>query len=84
MAGVGQAERRDPEVFQAVDYAVGILVGDIELVGVVAAGGDDRGVEALGPQVVQAEVAPQGLVALELGAETPDGLVFGLEDLLLG
>ena len=67
-----------------VDHALGVFVRDAELVGVVAAGGHDRGVEAALSQVVQGEVAAEGLVALDLRAEAPDGLVFGLEDFLLG
>ena len=84
VARVGQAEGGDLEVLEAVDDPVGRVVGDVDLVGVVAAGGDDGGVEALRLQVVQAEVRAQRLVADEAAAELPDGLVFGVEDLGLG
>jgi len=57
VARIGQADGGDLQVFQAVDDARGVLVGNAELVGVVAAGGDDRGVEAAPAQVVQAEIA---------------------------
>ena len=52
-----------------------------ELVGVVAADGDDDGVEALVLQVVEREVAPQAHVATHLAAEPDHRLVLGLEDL---
>ncbi len=84
VARVWQAEGGRAQVLQAVDHAVGRLIGDVELVGVVAADGDDRGVEALVAQVVEGEVAAQRLVALDPAAEPPDRLVLGLEDLLLG
>ena len=60
---VGQAERRRPQVLEAVDDAVRVLVGDAQLVGVVAADGDDDRVEALVLEVVEREVAAQAQVA---------------------
>ena len=69
VARVGQAERGDLEVLQAVDHAVGVLVGDAQLVRVVAADGHDDRVEALVLEVVEAEVAAQRLVAHEAAAE---------------
>ena len=56
VARVGQAQRGDAQVVQAFDHALGGVVGDADLVRVVAAGGDDRGVESPVAQVVQAEV----------------------------
>ena len=47
MARVGQAERRDAQVLEAVEHALGVLAGDAQLVGVVAADGHADGVEAL-------------------------------------
>src|SRR5664280_2056871 len=84
VARVGQTEGGDPQVFEAVDDPVGRVVGDVDLVGFVAPGGDDGGVEAVGLEVVQVEVRAQRLVADEVAAELPDGLVFGVEDLGLG
>ena len=84
VARVRQAERGRPQVLEAVDDAVGVLVGDAQLVGVVAADGDDDRVEALVLQVVEREVLAQLLVAAHLAAEAGDGLVLGLEDLDLG
>ena len=84
VARVGQAQGGDAQVLEAVDHAVGVFVGNAELVGVVAADGDDGRIEALLLQVIEREVAAEGLVALEFAAEPPDGLIFGLEDLLLG
>jgi len=84
VARVRQAEGGDLEVFQAVDDADRVLIWNAELVRDVAAGGDDRGVETPLAQVVEAEVAPEFLVDLELGAEPPDGLVLGIEDIGLG
>ena len=81
VARVGQAERRRPQVLQAVDDAVRVLARDAELVGVVAADRDDDGVEALVLEVVEREVAPEALVARHLPAEAGDRLVLGLEDL---
>ena len=84
VARVRQAQGGNSQILQAVDHTVGRLVGDVELVGVVAACGDDRGVEALVSQVVQAEVHAESLVAHQAGAEAPDRLVLGLQDLRLG
>ena len=84
VARVRQAERGGPQVLEAVDDAVGVLVRDAQLVGVVAADGDDDGVEALVLEVVEREVAPEPHVAAHLAAEAGDGLVLGLEDLDLG
>ena len=50
--GVRQAERSDAQVLQAVDDAVGVLAGDAQLVGVVAADGHQHRVVALVLQVV--------------------------------
>src|SRR5450759_3506002 len=84
VARVGQAEGGDLQVLEAVDDPVGRVVGDVDLVGFVAAGGDNGGVEAVGLEVVQVEVLAQRLVADQAAAELPDGLVFGVEDLGLG
>ncbi len=81
---VGQAERGDAQVLQAVDDAVGVLAGDAQLVGVVAADGHDDRVEALVLEVVDGEVHAQLGVADELDAQVPGGLVLGLEHLHLG
>ena len=53
---VGQAERRGPQVLEAVEALRRVLAGDPELVGVVAADRDDDRVEALVGQVVEREV----------------------------
>ena len=53
VARVGQAERRDAQVLEAVEHAVGVLAGDAQLVRVVAADGDADGVEALVLEVVE-------------------------------
>ena len=84
VARVGQAERGRAQVLQAVDDAVGVLVRDAQLVGVVAADGDDDAVEPLVLEVVEREVPAQLHVAAHLAAEAGDGLVLGLEDLHLG
>ena len=57
--GIGQAERGDAQVLEAVDDAVGVLAGDAQLVGVVAADGDEHRVEALVLEVVDGEVRAQ-------------------------
>ena len=84
VARVGQAERGRAQVLQAVDDAVGVLVRDAQLVGVVAADGDDDAVEPLVLEVVEREVPAQLHVAAHLAAEARDRLVLGLEDLDLG
>ena len=84
VARVGQAEGRGAQVLEAVDDAVGVLAGDAQLVGVVAADRDDDRVEALVLEVVEREVLAQLLVAHDLAAEPDDRLVLGLEDLDLG
>jgi hypothetical protein len=84
MAVNPQPKRGDLEVLEAVYDALGGLVGNAELVRGVAARGNDSGVEALVAQVVQAEVAAQGLVADQASAEAPDRLVLGIEDIFLG
>ena len=84
VARVGQAKRGGAQVLQAVDDAVGVLVRDAQLVGVVAADGDDDAVEALVLEVVEGEVPAQLHVAAHLAAEARDRLVLGLEDLDLG
>ena len=63
VARVGQAERRDAQVLEAVEHAVGVLAGDAQLVRLVAADGDADRVEALVLQVVEREVAAQPGVA---------------------
>ena len=83
VARVGQAERGRAQVLQAVDDAVGVLVRDAQLVGVVAADRDDDAVEALVLEVVEREVLPQLHAAAHPAAEARDGLVLGLEDLHL-
>ena len=84
VARVGQAERRGPQVLEAVDDPVGVLAGDAQLVRVVAADRDHDRVEALALEVVEGEVAAEPLVADDLAAEPGDRLVLGLEDLDLG
>ena len=81
---VGQAERRGPQVLEAVEDPVGVLARDAQLVRVVAADRDDDRVEALVLEVVEREVPPELLVADDLAAEPGDRLVLGLEDLDLG
>ena len=66
MPRVRQAERRDAQVLEAVEDAVGVLAGDAQLVGVVAADRHDDRVVALVLEVVEREVAAQGLVAHHL------------------
>ena len=81
VARVRQAERRGPQVLEAVEHLGRVLARDAELVRVVAADRDDDRVEALVLEVVEREVAAQALVADDLAAEPGDGLVLGLEDL---
>ena len=59
MARVGQAERGDAQVLEAVEDAVGVLAGHAQLVRLVAADGDADRVEALVLQVVDGVVAAQ-------------------------
>ena len=54
VVGVRQAERRGPQVLEAVDALGGVLAGDAQLVRVVAADRHDDRVEALVGQVVEA------------------------------
>ena len=54
VARIGQAEGGDAQVLEAVEHAVGVLAGDAQLVGVVAADGDADRVEALVLEVVDA------------------------------
>ena len=84
VARVRQAERGRPQVLEAVDDAVGVLVRDAQLVRVVAADGDDDAVEPLVLEVVEREVPAQLHVAAHRAAEPGDRLVLGLEDLHLG
>ena len=81
---VRQAERRGPQVLEAVEHLGRVLAGDPELVRVVAADRDDDRVEALVGQVVEREVAAEPGVADDLAAQPGDRLVLGLEDLDLG
>ena len=81
VARVRQAERRGPEVLEAVEDLVGVLARHAELVRVVAADRDDDRVEALVLEVVEREVAAEALVADDLAAEPGHRLVLGLEDL---
>jgi len=83
VARVRQAQGGDLEVLQAVDDAIGVLAGDSQLVRVVAADRHEDRVVALVLEVVQAEVAAQGLVADEPPAEARDALVLGIEHPLL-
>ena len=62
----------------------GVLARDAELVRVVAADGDDDGVEALVGRSSSVKSRPSPGVADDLAAEPGDGLVLGLEDLDLG
>jgi len=74
-----------PEVLEPVDHALGVLVGDVELVGVVAACGHDGRVEALGCQVVEREVdAVVSLLQTRRPPRRQTGVVFGVQDLGLG
>ena len=84
VARVGQAERGDAQVLEAVEHAVGVLAGHAQLVRVVAADGDADRVEALVLEVVEGEVRPSSAFADHLAAEVGDRLVLGLEDLDLG
>ena len=59
VARVGQAEGGDAQVLEAVEDAVGVLAGDAQLVGVVAADGHADRVEALVLEVVDGEVLAQ-------------------------
>ena len=61
VARVRQAERRGPEVLEAVEDLVGVLARHAELVRVVAADRDDDRVEALVLEVVEPEVAAEAL-----------------------
>ena len=83
MTGIGQPQGGRLEVFEAIEHAVGVLVGDAQLVRVVAADCDQDGVEALALEVVQAEVAAEGLVAFDPAAQPGDALVLSLEHLHL-
>ena len=69
VARIGQAEGRDAQVLEAVEHAVGVLAGDAQLVGVVAADGHADRIEALVLEVVDGEVAAQLGVADDLDAE---------------
>ena len=69
VARVRQAERRDAQVLEAVEHALGVLAGDAQLVGVVAADGDADRVEALVLEVVEGEVAPERRPSHQLDAE---------------
>ena len=81
---VRQPQGRGAQVLQPVDHSVPVLVGDAQLVGVVAADGDDDGVEALHGQVVEREVLPKLRVADHLAAQSGDRFVLGFQDLNLG
>ena len=59
VARIGQAERRDAQVLEAVEHALGVLARDAQLVRVVAADGDADGIEALVLEVVDGEVPAQ-------------------------
>ena len=78
---VGQAERGGAQVLEAVEALGGVLAGDAQLVGVVAADRHDDGIEAPVRQVVEREVATEAGVADHLAAEPGHRLVLGLEDL---
>src|SRR3990172_2545719 len=82
--GVGQAARGRVQVLESVEDLLGVLAGDVQVVGLVAADGHAHGVEALVLEVVEAEVAPEGHVRAELPAQVPDALVLRIEDALLG
>ena len=69
MARVGQAERGDAQVLEAVEHAVGVLAGHAQLVGLVAADGDADGIEALVLQVVEREVLAEPALHDQLDAE---------------
>ena len=81
---IGQAEGRDAQVLEAVQHAVGVLAGDAQLVGVVAADGHHDRVEALVLEVADGEVAPQRRVGDQLDTQVPGALVLRLEHLHLG
>ena len=81
---VGQAEGRRAQVLEPVEHLGRVLARDAELVRVVAADGDDDGIEALVGQVVEREVHAEPGVADDLAAEPGDRLVLGFEDLDLG
>ena len=59
VTGIGQAERGDAQVLEAVEDALGVLARDAQLVGVVAADGHAHGIEALVLEVADGEVATQ-------------------------
>jgi hypothetical protein len=83
MARIGQAEGRDLEVLESVDDAVRVLVGDPQLVRVVAADRHHHRVVALVLEVVEAEVAAERLPAHEAAAQPGDALVLGGQDPVL-
>ena len=84
MARVRQPQRGGAQVLEAVEDAVGVLARDAQLVGVVAADGDDHRVEALVGQVIEREVGTQTGVADHSPAQSTDRLVLGLQHLDLG
>ncbi len=81
MAGIGQAQRRGPEIFEAVEHLGRVLTGRAELVRLVAADRHDDRVVALVLQIVEREVAPEALVADDPASKPGHRLVLRLEDL---